>query len=142
MAYNILIVDDSGPMRAVIKKVIRASGFNVGTFFEAANGIEALLVLNANRLDLVLTDYNMPEMNGLTLLRKMKCDDCMHAIPVILITTEGSHARIETFVSHGAAAYIKKPFTPEEIRKTLSKLLGEPGNEQECADSSNEVLDF
>ncbi|MGD9245939.1 MAG: response regulator, partial [Desulfobacterales bacterium] len=68
MAYNILIVDDSTPMRAVIKKIVKASGFNVGEFFEATNGREALDILNQEWLDLVLTDYNMPDMNGLELV--------------------------------------------------------------------------
>ena len=75
MAYNILIVDDSTPMRAVIKKIIKASGFDVGGFFEAVNGQEALKVLNEEWLDLVLTDYNMPDMNGLELIEEMKKND-------------------------------------------------------------------
>ncbi|MFO7714234.1 response regulator [Desulfosarcina sp.] len=142
MAYNILIVDDSTPMRAVIKKVTRASGFDIGTFFEAANGAEALAVLDANWMDLVLTDYNMPDMDGLTLLKKMKADDCMQTVPVVMVTTEGSHERVETFMACGAAAYIKKPFTPEAIRQTLNTILGEPEDGQEPVAGGNEGLDF
>ncbi len=142
MAYNILIVDDSNPMRAVIKKVIRASGFNVGTFFEATDGSEALSVLDENWMDLVLTDYNMPDMDGLALLKKMKEDEFMKTIPVVMVTTEGSHERVDTFMAQGAAAYIKKPFTSEAIRQTLNSLLGEPDDGQECVDSGDEGLDF
>ena len=142
MAYNILIVDDSAPMRAVIKKVIRASGFDTGTFFEAANGSEALAVLDGNWLDLVLTDYNMPDMDGLTLLKKMKADECMQSIPVVMVTTEGSHARVETFIEQGAAAYIKKPFTPEAIRQMLNSLLGEPEDGQGRPEDGNDDFDF
>jgi len=142
MAYNILIVDDSAPMRAVIKKVIRASGFDIGSFFEAANGAQALSVLDANWLDLVLTDYNMPDMDGLALLKKIKTDECMKNIPVVMVTTEGSSQRIDTFKEEGAVAYIKKPFTPEAIRETLNSILGEPSDEQREAAGGNEDLDF
>ncbi len=142
MAYNILIVDDSTPMRAVIKKIIRASGFDVGTFFEAANGEEAMSVLDGHWVDLVLTDYNMPDMDGLTLLKKMKADECMQSIPVIMVTTEGSHERVDTFMACGAAAYIKKPFTPEAIRNTLNTLLGDSENGPGNHDESDDGLDF
>ena len=142
MAYNILIVDDSAPMRAVIKKVIRASGFNTGMFFEAANGNEALSVLDGNWLDLVLTDYNMPDMDGLALLDRLKADDGTADVPVVMVTTEGSHDRVETFIDRGAAAYIKKPFTPEAIRETLNTILGEPEDEHAGADDSDDGLDF
>lgn len=142
MAYNILVVDDSTPMRTVIKKVIRASGFDIGTFFEADNGAEALSVLDANWLDLVLTDYNMPDMDGLALLKKMKADESTQAIPVVMVTTEGSDERVETFMAHGAAAYIKKPFTPEAIRRILNTLLGEPEDGPHPVAGGNEGLDF
>ena len=75
MAFKVLIVDDSLPMRSVMKKTVKASGFNVASFFEAANGIEALHVLKKEWIDLVLTDYNMPDMDGLELIQEMKKDD-------------------------------------------------------------------
>lgn len=142
MSYNILIVDDSTPMRAVIKKVVRASGFDIGVFFEAANATEALTVLDANWLDLVLTDYNMPDMDGLELLKKIKLDDITKNIPVVMVTTEGSSQRVERFMEAGAAAYIKKPFTPEAIRQTLNNILGEIKHEQRKTDDSDAELDF
>jgi two-component system chemotaxis response regulator CheY len=142
MAYNILIVDDSFPMRAVIKKVIKASGFNIGELFEAGNGKQALQILNEQWLDLVLTDYNMPDMNGLELLKAMKSQETLTDIPVVIITTEGSDQRVEEFLSQGAVAYIKKPFTPEQIKSHLNRILGEPEHGQVSTDASDESLDF
>jgi len=142
MAYNILIVDDSTPMRALIKKVVKASGFDVGEFFEASNGKEACQVLNDAWLDLVLTDYNMPEMNGLELLETMQQDETHRSIPVVMITTEGSQQRIEEFMAKGAADYIKKPFTPVEIKQKLSAIMGETENGQDDFDDGDEDFDF
>lgn len=142
MPYNILIVDDSLPMRAVIKKVIKASGFDIGEYHEAASGEEALDVLSEKWIDLVLSDYNMPVMNGLELIKKMKHNDMMKDIPVIMVTTEGSKERIQQFVQAGASAYIKKPFTPEQIRRQLNQLLGEPEYEDTGNDQGDEGLDF
>lgn len=142
MAYNILIVDDSIPMRAVIKKVIKASGFDVGEVFEASNGKEACQVLNDAWLDLVLTDYNMPEMNGLELLENMQHDETLKSIPVVMITTEGSQQRIEEFMAKGAVDYIKKPFTPIEIKQKLSLIMGETEDGQDQLDNSDDGFDF
>jgi len=142
MAFNVLIVDDSLPMRWVIKKAVKVSGFKVGKMFDAADGAEALTILREEWLDLVLTDYNMPGMNGLELLAEMKRDELLMSIPVIMVTTEGSRERRKQFMEEGAAEYIKKPFTPEEIRSKLSRIMGEPEDGEECADSSDEDLDF
>ncbi len=142
MAYNILIVDDSFPMRAVIKKIIKASGFDIGEFFEAGNGKEALQVMDQQWLDLVLTDYNMPDMNGLELLKAMKHSDTLADIPVVIVTTEKGDRRMEAFFSQGAVAYVKKPFTPEQIKAHLNRILGEPEHGQVSTDGSDEGLDF
>ena len=88
MAFNVLIVDDSSSMRAVIRKIIRVSGFNVGEYLEAADGKEALKVLADEWVDLVLTDINMPNMNGLELIAEMKRDRMLQSIPVVMVTTE------------------------------------------------------
>ena len=144
MAYNVLIVDDSTPMREVIKKVVKASGFNLGTIFEASNGREALDLLDREWLDLVLSDYNMPEMDGLELLDEMKKNESLMSIPVVMITTEGSNQRVEEFLDKGAMAYIKKPFSPEEIKEKLNRIMGEPSDEdeQESFDVGDDELDF
>lgn len=142
MAYNVLIVDDSTPMRAVIKKVVKASGFNAGHFFEASNGREALEILNAEWLDLVLTDYNMPNMDGLELLEEMQKDATFKSIPVVMITTEGSRQRVEEFLEKGALEYIKKPFTPDEIKQKLKQIMGETENGEQSSENGDEELDF
>ena len=142
MSYNILIVDDSLPMRAVIKKSIKISGFNAGQFLDASNGKEALDILGDNWCDLVVTDYNMPGMNGMELLMEMKKDETLGSIPVVMVTTEGSARRVEEFMEAGAAGYIKKPFTPDQIRQQLNNILGEPENGEENADNGNEEFDF
>jgi two-component system chemotaxis response regulator CheY len=142
MAYNILIVDDSLPMRSVIKKTIKASGFKVDKLFEASNGREALDVLRKEWLDLVLVDYNMPDMNGLELMSEMQKDDTLRSIPVIMTTVEGSQKRVKEFIKSGATDYIKKPFTPEETREKLNKVLGGTTNGEKSPDTGDEEFDF
>jgi two-component system chemotaxis response regulator CheY len=141
MAYNVLVVDDSLPMRAVVKKTIKASGFTVGKFFDARNGKEALEILQQEWLDLVITDHNMPDMNGLELLGHMKADDILKTIPVVVVTTEGSRQRKREFMNGGAAEYIRKPFTPEEIRTKLNRIMGEADGSRESR-NGDEALDF
>jgi two-component system chemotaxis response regulator CheY len=142
MAYRVMIVDDSPTMRAVIKKTIKASGFNVDDFYEADDGKDALDLLQKEWLDLIITDYNMPNMNGMELLEKVKQDDSLSSIPVVFISTEGSEQRIKEFMDKGAADYIKKPFTPEILKSKLNLIMGEPENGSGENDQDNEGLDF
>jgi len=142
MAYNILVVDDSSPMRTVIKKTIKASGFKVSNLFEASNGNEALDFCKREWIDLVLTDYNMPEMDGLELIIKMKEDEGLKNIPVVVVTTEGSQERLKEFIEKGATDYIKKPFVPEEILKKLNSIMGEKDDGEGFSDDCGEELDF
>lgn len=124
MSFNILIVDDSNSMRAVIKKIVTISGFKMDQCFEAANGREALEVLSKSWVDAIISDINMPEMNGLELLDRLQADELLKEIPVIVISTEGSQERIEAVMVRGAKSFIKKPFLPEEIRRQLYEMLG------------------
>ncbi len=141
MAVNILIVDDSLPMRSVIIKTIKASGFGAVNFYQAADGIKALEILKDEWMDLVITDYNMPDMNGAELISEMKKDDELRSIPAIVVTTEGSRKKIQEFTEKGAAGYVKKPFTPEAIREQLTLLLGEMHDEN-SNENSDDDLDF
>ena len=142
MAYKILIVDDSLPMRTVIKKTVKASGFRVGELVDASNGKEALDILKRERFDLVLTGYNMPGMDGLDLIGEMKNDDMLKDIPAVMITAEGSQQRVTEFMEKGTAGYIKKPFTLEEIKSKLDHFLGETEDGEETGDNGDEDLDF
>ena len=141
MTYKMLVVDDSLPMRAIIIRTIKASGFQETDFLQAGNGEEALKVLANEWVDIVITDYNMPDMNGMELIQKMKKDDILEAIPVLVVTTEGSREKVEAFIQEGAAGYVKKPFTPETIRFELTKILGEPEDEGSSEDSDDD-FDF
>jgi len=142
MAFNVLIVDDSSTMRSVIKKIIKVSGFDVGTFLEAGDGVEALEVLQQDWVDLVLSDINMPNMNGLELIGKMGEDDMLKSIPVVMVTTEGSGEKIEKSKALGAAGYIKKPFLPEDIKMTLCNIMGEEIKDGPTDDDEPETGDF
>jgi two-component system, chemotaxis family, chemotaxis protein CheY len=124
MSFNVLIVDDSFSMRSVIKKVLSMSGFHMDQCFDAANGREGLAVLGKEWVDVILSDINMPEMNGLEMLRKMKENPVYQHIPVIVISTEGSEDRINEAFCNGAKGFIKKPFLPEDLKKILHDVLG------------------
>jgi len=139
MKYKMLIVDDSLPMRAIIIRTIKASGFMNTEFFEAENGNEALKVLAQEWLDLVITDYNMPDINGIELIQEMKRDEVLNAIPVLVVTTEGSQKKMNEFIKEGATGYVKKPFTPETIRFELIKILGGPQDEGSIEDGDDEL---
>ena len=142
MASNVLIVDDSPPRRSVIKKTIKISGFKVDQFFEAPDGKAALEIIEKELIDLVLTGFHMPEINGLELLEEMNKDDTLKTIPVVVVTTEGSRKRREEFIEKGAIDYIKKPFSPEEIRQKLKFILGEPEYGEGSPNSGDEGFDF
>ncbi|MCX5856969.1 MAG: response regulator [Deltaproteobacteria bacterium] len=124
MSFNVLIVDDSGAMRAVIKKIITISGFKMSGCFEAANGREALDQLKKNWVDVIISDVNMPEMNGLELLQALSRDPLYQNIPAIIVSTEGSSERMKEAFDRGAKGFIKKPFLPEDIRSVLHDVIG------------------
>ena len=134
MAFNVLIVDDSSSMRSVIKKTLKVSGFNVGQFLMAGDGKEALMVLADEWVDLVLTDINMPTMNGMELLAEMKKDEMLKSIPVVMITTEGSEKVKQESIKLGVQGYVKKPFKPEEIKEILNSIMGEQESGQKKID--------
>lgn len=124
MSYKLLIVDDSKSMRSVIKKVLEMSGFVADAYFEAGDGQEALQLLTDIDIDLVLTDINMPVMDGMTFLTELRRDEKLKNLPVIVVSTEGSAERRGEAERLGAAGYLQKPFQPEEIRGLLQEHLG------------------
>ena len=124
MALQILIVDDSPAMRAFIRRVVRLSGMDVAEYFEAANGEEALALLGSQSIDAVLTDINMPVMNGEEFVRQMRAREPLQSTPVIVISTDATTNRIQTMHSLGAVGYLQKPFGPEQLRDELDRVLG------------------
>ena len=124
MSIVLLIVDDSLTMRSVIRKTVQMSGFEAEKYLEAGSGAEAIEVLKEQKVDLVLSDINMPQMSGIEMLKKVKADPKTASIPVVMISTEGSEERILEAVKSGASGYLKKPFQPEEIRVLMEKALG------------------
>ena len=143
MSFNVLIVDDSNSMRAVIKKIISISGFKIDQCVEAGNGKEALEALTDNWVDVIVSDINMPEMNGFELLKSLKEDDLLKNIPVILITTESSEKRMQDAFNLGAKGFIKKPFAPEEVKRILYEVIGvSDEGEYEEDRGDNEAFDF
>jgi len=141
MSYSILIVDDSLPMRSVIKRTLKAAGYGQSELLEAANGQKALELMKNNWVDVVITDYNMPVMNGLAFIKALKKDDISKDIPVVVISTEGNEAKIKEFMDCGAKGYITKPFTAESIRDLMISILGEV-DYAENFDDGDEDFDF
>lgn len=125
MAYNVLLVDDSATVRAVMTKTLKLAQIDLGELFTAANGKEALVVLKEKWIDLVITDLNMPEMTGAELVDAITADPTLKSIPVVVVTTEGSVTRIEDLKQKGVRGYVRKPFTPEQIREMIIKVMGE-----------------
>ena len=125
MAYSVLIVDDSPVMRSFIRRVLALSGFEVGECTEAANGEEALVQLSTHQVDVILTDINMPGMNGEELLRKLGADGILRTIPALVISTDATKERILRMLALGAEGYMSKPFTPETLREELERVLGD-----------------
>ena len=123
MPSRLLIVDDSPVMRSFVKRIVMISGFPVSEMLEAENGAEALQRLATKPVDLVLTDINMPVMDGEELIRKMKSDKAYSSIPIVVVSTDATHHRVEVLLSLGARGYLAKPFPPERLSELLSSLL-------------------
>ena len=137
---RVMLVDDHLLVRDGLNLLL-STFENVEVVGVAADGREALKILKDEWLDLVITDYNMPDMNGIELITEMKKDDELGAIPVIVVTTEGSLKKVEEFMKMGASGYVKKPFTPEIIREKLIQILGDMQDE-ESFENSDDGLDF
>ncbi|MGD9823553.1 response regulator [Desulfobacter sp.] len=141
MSYSILIVDDSMPMRTVLKRSLAAAGYGGSRILEASNGKEALEVMEGDWVDLIMTDHNMPEMDGFSFLKKVKTEELFKDIPVVVISTEGNVSKIKEFMDTGASGYITKPFTPEALRDLIVSIIGEADYEESIDDSDDE-FDF
>jgi two-component system chemotaxis response regulator CheY len=119
MPLDILIVDDSAAIRKILQRVLRQADVAVGQVLEAGDGLEALGILKSRPIGLVLSDINMPNMDGLALLSTVKALPEWSSIPFLMITTEGSYEKVLEAVNLGAAGYVRKPFTAEQIKEKL-----------------------
>ncbi|MFH1420196.1 MAG: response regulator [Planctomycetota bacterium] len=124
MVRDVLIVDDSATIRQMVKKTMAMAGLDVGDVYEASNGIEALAQLNDHPVAAMLVDINMPTMNGIQLLTRMKQNEQLKDIPIVIVSTEGSKQRIQEIEDFGAFGFIRKPFQPEMLRDVLQPILG------------------
>jgi len=123
METDVLIVDDSAAIRKILQRVLRQTGIAIGNMFEAGDGQEALEVLKGHPVNLVLTDINMPKMDGIQLLAALKSSSEWRGLPVVMITTEGGEAKVGEAVRLGAAGYVRKPFTADQIKEKLNGIL-------------------
>jgi two-component system chemotaxis response regulator CheY len=120
---DILIVDDSAAIRKILQRVLRDANVPIGTVVEAGDGVEALEKLKTCRVGLIMSDINMPNMDGLELLSKLKASDEWKSVPVVMVSTEGSQSKVLEAVEKGAAAYVRKPFNADQIKEKLAKFL-------------------
>ncbi|MGO4880416.1 MAG: response regulator [Bryobacteraceae bacterium] len=123
MALNILVVDDSTAIRKILIRVLRQTALAIDEIFEARDGVEALDIVRNQSLNLVLSDINMPNLDGLGLLAELKNAEQWRHLPVVMITTEGSEEKVSQAIRLGSAAYIRKPFTAEQIQEKIGALL-------------------
>jgi len=118
-----LIVDDSSVMRKIVERSLRQAGLDGLVVVEAANGVEGLEALKAAPVDLILSDINMPAMDGLEFLRQIREQKLAVGIPVVMITTESSEEHVKQAIQAGARGYIRKPFTAEQVKERVLPLV-------------------
>lgn len=123
MGKTVLIVDDSSTMRKIVTRCLRQAGLEFDQILEAGDGQVALQVLAENKVDLVLSDINMPNMDGLTFLKEKANNADLKSIPVVMISTESGDDIIGEAKAHGAVGSIKKPFTPDMVNQVIRPLL-------------------
>ena len=120
---DVLIVDDSAAIRKILQRVLRQTDLPLGEIFEAGDGSEAVDILKTRSFGLILSDINMPTMDGLQLLARIKEMEHLRNVPVLMITTEGGQGKVMEAVQLGATGYVRKPFTAEKIKEKLAGMM-------------------
>ena len=120
---RVLIVDDSSVMRKIIERSLRQAGLESLTVFEAASGMEGLEILRSKEVDIILSDINMPGMDGLEFVRQLRAQKMAGCVPVVMITTESSEEHVRQAIEAGAVGYIRKPFTADQVKRRVLSLL-------------------
>ena len=124
MALNILLVDDSATVRAVISKALKLAGVDINELHQAGHGQEALDVLDNQWIDLIFCDISMPVMDGEEFVQVMNDKGMIETIPVVIVSSAGSEPRVARLKENGVRDYIQKPFTPERIREVVDQVMG------------------
>src|ERR1035438_1122907 len=119
MALDVMIVDDSAAIRKILQRVLTQLQVPLGEVHEAADGREALELLKTKSVGLIFSGINMPNMDGIELLTQLKASDVHKAVPIVMVTTEGSQAKVLQALQLGAIGYLRKPFTAEQIKEKL-----------------------
>ena len=119
---KVLVVDDFATMRRIVKNILKDIGFT--NIAEAEDGAVALKQLQTGPVDLIICDWNMPNMSGLDLLKAVRADDKLKAIPFVMVTAEAQKTRVVEAVQAGVSNYIVKPFTADAVKEKLKKVLG------------------
>lgn len=120
---KLLVVDDSSTMRRIIKNTLARLGYK--DILEGADGVEGWNQMDTNPdIEMLITDWNMPEMNGLELVKKVRADDRFKDVPIIMVTTEGGKGEVITALKAGVNNYIVKPFTPQVLKEKLGAVMG------------------
>jgi two-component system chemotaxis response regulator CheY len=122
---SILIVEDFATMRRIMRSILREAGYP--HVMEADDGMSALRKLRGERIDLVIADWNMPNMTGLDLLKVMRSDEALRGIPFLMVTAEGKKDNIIEAIQSGASSYLVKPFTPESFSQKIQEILVQEG---------------
>jgi two-component system, chemotaxis family, chemotaxis protein CheY len=118
-----LIIDDSSVMRKIVERCLRQAGVELSEVKEANNGTDALDIVAKNPVDLILCDINMPVMDGIEFVRRLKHIESVRDVPVVIISSEGGEAHVLQALSASARGYIRKPFTPEQVKEQVVPLL-------------------
>lgn len=118
-----LIVDDSTVMRKIVERSLRQAGLEALIVHEAGNGNEGLKVLETQTVDLILSDINMPSMDGLEFVRQIAERRLAPGVPVVMVSTESSEEHVKQAIAAGARGYIRKPFTPDQVKQRVLSLL-------------------
>jgi two-component system chemotaxis response regulator CheY len=118
-----LIVDDSSVMRKIVERSLRQAGLDPLVVYEAGSGTEGISLLMTKQVDLILSDINMPSMDGLEFLRQIRARNLAPGVPVVMITTESSEEHVKQAILAGAQGYIRKPFTAEQVKERVLPLV-------------------
>ena len=123
MPLDVLVVDDSAAIRKILQRVLTQTNLPLGKVVEASDGREALEAMKQEKIGLILSDINMPNMDGLQLLGELKANDQWKSVPVLMISTEGSQTKVMEAVQLGARGFVRKPFTADQIKEKLASIF-------------------